>query len=45
MADFKYSKFRTPINIESIAFKGGENFKYTKIDGRSFTSYLLENRK
>jgi hypothetical protein len=22
--------------------KGGEDFKYTKIDGRDFTSYLLD---
>lgn len=45
MANFKYSKFKSPINIESVAFKGSEDFKYTKIDGKSFTSYLLENRK
>jgi hypothetical protein len=44
LANFKYSKFRTPLNINSIAFKGSEDFKYTKVDGRSFTSYLLENR-
>lgn len=44
LANFKYSKFRTPLNITGIAFRGSEDFKYTKVDGRSFTSYLLENR-
>lgn len=44
LANFKYSKFSTPLNISGIAFKGSEDFKYTKVDGRSFTSYLLENR-
>lgn len=44
LANFKYSKFRSPLNLENVAFRGNEDFKYTKIDGRSFTSYLLENR-
>lgn len=44
LANFKYSKFRTPLSIDGIAFRGSEDFKYTKVDGRSFTSYLLENR-
>jgi hypothetical protein len=44
LANFKYSKFRAPLNIEKISFQGSEDFKYTRIDGRSFTSYLLENR-
>jgi len=41
MANFKYTKFRSPVNLEGIAFKGSEDFKYTEIDGRDFTSYLL----
>lgn len=44
LANFKYSKFRTPLNISGISFRGSEDFKYTKVDGRSFTSFLLENR-
>ena len=41
LANFKYTKFRSPVNLEGIAFKGSEDFKYTEIDGRDFTSYLL----
>jgi uncharacterized protein YjbI with pentapeptide repeats len=44
LANFKYTKFRTPLDIANISFRGQEDFKYTKVDGRSFTSYLLENR-
>jgi hypothetical protein len=44
LANFKYTKFRSPLNLENVSFRGNEDFKYTKIDGRSFTSYLLENR-
>jgi hypothetical protein len=44
LSNFKYTKFRSPVNLENVGFKGHEDFKYTKIDGRSFTSYLLENR-
>jgi hypothetical protein len=43
LANFKYSKFRSPLNLEGISFKGTEDFKYTRIDGESFTSYLLNN--
>jgi uncharacterized protein YjbI with pentapeptide repeats len=43
LANFKYSKFRSPLNMEGVAFKGSEDFKYTQIDGRGFTSYLLDN--
>ena len=45
LANFKYSKFRSPVNLTNVAFKGNEDFKYTRVDGRSFTSYLLENRE
>jgi len=44
LANFKYTKFRTPVNFKNISFEGYEDFKYTKVDGRSFTSYLLDNR-
>lgn len=44
LANFKYSKFRTPLAIDGIAFKGSEDFKYTKVDGKSFTTFLMENR-
>jgi uncharacterized protein YjbI with pentapeptide repeats len=42
LANFKYSKFRSPLKIEGVAFNGSEDFKYTQIDGRDFTSYLLD---
>ena len=41
LANFKYTKFKSPVNLEGIAFRGSEDFKYTEIDGRDFTSYLL----
>lgn len=44
LANFKYAKFRTPLNLQNVSFNGDEDFKYTKVDGRSFTSYLLNNR-
>lgn len=44
LANFKYTKFRTPLNIKNVSFKGEEDFKYTRVDGSSFTSYLLNNR-
>lgn len=44
-ADFKYTKFSEPLNFEGVEFEEDANFKYTKIDGRSFTSYLLKNKR
>jgi uncharacterized protein YjbI with pentapeptide repeats len=44
-ADFKYTKFSEPLNFDGVEFEGDTDFKYTKIDGRSFTSYLLKNRR
>ncbi len=44
LANFKYAKFRTPLNIKHTSFLGEEDFKYTRVDGQSFTSYLLNNR-
>jgi hypothetical protein len=41
LANFKYTKFRSPLNMNGAAFNGSEDFKYTEIDGRNFTSYLL----
>lgn len=45
LANFKYTKFRTPLNIKNVTFKGEEDFKYTRVDGESFTAYLLKNRQ
>jgi uncharacterized protein YjbI with pentapeptide repeats len=42
LANFKYSKFRSPLKMDGVAFNGSEDFKYTRIDGRDFTSYLLD---
>ena len=44
-ADFKYTKFSEPLNFEGVEFDRDANFKYTKIDGRSFTSYLIKNKR
>ncbi len=44
-ACFKYTKFSEPLNLDGVEFDGDTDFKYTKIDGRSFTSYLLKNRR
>jgi hypothetical protein len=30
--------------MNGVAFNGSEDFKYTEIDGRSFTSYLLKKQ-
>jgi len=45
LANFKYSKFKSPLNMNGVAFNGSEAFKYTKIDGRDFTSYLLDKSR
>ena len=42
LANFKYSKFKSPLKMDGVAFNGSEEFKYTQIDGRDFTSYLLD---
>lgn len=44
-ANFKYAKFRDPSHFKNTDFGSRADFKYTKINGRSFVSYLLENRK
>lgn len=44
-ACFKYTKFSEPLNLDGVEFEGDSDFKYTKIEGRSFTSYLLKNRR
>jgi len=44
-ADFKYTKFSEPLNFDGVEFERDADFKYTKINGRSFTSYLLKNRR
>jgi hypothetical protein len=30
--------------MKEVSFQGSEDFKYTEVDGHSFTSYLLKNR-
>jgi hypothetical protein len=42
---FKYTKISEPLNLDGVEFEGDSDFKYTKIEGRSFTSYLLKNRR
>ncbi len=44
-ADFKYTKFSEPLNFDGVEFERDADFKYTKIDGRSFTSYLIRNKR
>jgi len=44
-ADFKYTKFSEPLNFDGVEFDKDPIFKYTKIDGRSFTTYLIKNRR
>jgi len=44
-ACFKYTKFSEPLNLDGVEFEGDSDFKYTKIEGRSFTSYLLKNKR
>ena len=44
LANFKYTKFTTPLNMKNTSFQGEEDFKYTRVDGQSFTAYLLNNR-
>jgi hypothetical protein len=43
-ADFKYTKFSQPLEISGISFSGNEDFKYAKVDGKNFTSYVLNNK-
>jgi len=44
LANFKYAKFYEPFNFEGTEFEGSTDFKYTKLEGRSFTTYLLKTR-
>ena len=44
-ADFKYTKFYEPFDFEGTEFEDSVDFKYTKLEGKSFTKYLLKNRK
>lgn len=43
--DFKYAKFYEPFDFEGTEFEDSVDFKYTKLEGKSFTKYLLKNRK
>jgi uncharacterized protein YjbI with pentapeptide repeats len=44
-AVFKYSKFYEPFDFEGTEFEDSVDFKYTKLEGESFTKYLLKNKK
>ncbi len=44
-ADFKYAKFYEPFDFEGTEFEDSVDFKYTKLEGESFTKYLLKNKK
>jgi hypothetical protein len=44
-ADFKYTKFREPVNFDGTVFKEDAEFKYAKVDGRSFTLHLLKRKE
>jgi len=44
-SDFKYAKFYEPFDFEGTEFEDSVDFKYTKLEGKSFTLYLLKNRK
>jgi uncharacterized protein YjbI with pentapeptide repeats len=43
-ANFKYTEFHEPVNFDNVAFDGDVNFKYTKLDGKSFTTYLIKKK-
>jgi hypothetical protein len=45
LANFKYTQFYEPLNFDNVTFVGDMNMKYTQYEGRSFTRYLLSNRK
>lgn len=42
---FKYAKFYEPFDFDGAEFEDSVDFKYTKLEGKSFTLYLLKNRK
>jgi hypothetical protein len=42
---FKYAEFYEPFDFEGTEFEDSVDFKYTKLEGKSFTKYLLKNRK
>jgi hypothetical protein len=44
-ANFKYTKFSEPFDFEGTEFEDDVDFKYTKLEGKSFTLYLLKNKK
>ena len=44
-ANFKYTKFSEPFDFEGTEFEDSVDFKYTKLEGKSFTLYLLKNKK
>jgi uncharacterized protein YjbI with pentapeptide repeats len=44
LANFKYTKFYEPFDFDGTNFEGSTDFKYTKLEGKSFTTYLLKTR-
>jgi uncharacterized protein YjbI with pentapeptide repeats len=43
-ADFKYAEFYEPFDFDDTEFEDSVNFKYTKLEGESFTKYLLKRK-
>jgi uncharacterized protein YjbI with pentapeptide repeats len=44
-ANFKYAEFSEPFDFDGTEFEDSVDFKYTKLEGKSFSLYLLKNRK
>jgi hypothetical protein len=44
-SNFKYAKFYEPFDFDGTEFENSVDFKYTKLEGKSFTRYLLKNKK
>jgi len=44
-SNFKYAKFYEPFDFDGTEFEDSVDFKYTKLEGKSFTRYLLKNKK
>lgn len=43
-ACFKYAKFYKPVNFDGTVFNNDADFKYTRMEGKSFTLYLLKKK-
>ena len=43
-ADFKYTQFSEPLNMNGVEFDGDSDFKYATVNGRSFVNYLMKSK-